>query len=191
MPRLLDETDVAILASFDLHAPMPVGPGDDRDDGAFHGRHHIEPRGTANFARQFALALEGGCQEGDPGKISAYGECLWADSDCDTFIGTTSTSRGSVLGGTGKWKGVIGSGTYQHVSSSKLANASSRVIASAFAASADATPSRLTWERCFVLQLFWRLHRYPPIPALPQPLHAQSALSETFETRNMDISQPA
>jgi hypothetical protein len=36
------------------------------------------------------------------GKMSAHGECLW------TF-----------LGGTGKWKGVTGSGTYQHVSSSK------------------------------------------------------------------------
>jgi hypothetical protein len=44
---------------------------------------------------------------------------------------------------TGKWKGVIGSGTDQRVSSSKLAAASSRVIASAFAASADATRSRL------------------------------------------------
>jgi hypothetical protein len=32
-------------------------------------------------------------------------------------------------GGTGKWKGVIGSGTYQHVNSSKLANTSLRVIA--------------------------------------------------------------
>ena len=47
MPRLLDETEVAFLASFDQHAPMPVGPGNDLDDGAFHGRHHIEPRGTA------------------------------------------------------------------------------------------------------------------------------------------------
>jgi hypothetical protein len=44
----------------------------------------------------------------------------------------------------GKWKGVIGSGTYQHVSSSKLADASSRGIASAFAASADAT--RSIWD---------------------------------------------
>ncbi len=51
------------------------------------------------------------------GKMSAHGECLWTDSDGDTFIGTYVDEPGkpgtwTFLGGTGKWKGVTGSGTY-------------------------------------------------------------------------------
>jgi hypothetical protein len=58
------------------------------------------------------------------GKATAHGECLWTDSDGDTFIGTFVDEPGkpgvwTFLGGTGKWKGVTGSGTYQYVSSSK------------------------------------------------------------------------
>jgi hypothetical protein len=56
--------------------------------------------------------------------VGAGVECLWTDSDGDTFIGTYLDEPGkpgtwAFLGGTGKWKGVTGSGTYQHVSSSK------------------------------------------------------------------------
>ncbi len=58
------------------------------------------------------------------GKASARGECLWTDSDGDTFIGTFVDEPGkpgawTFVGGTGKWKGVTGSGTYQYASSSK------------------------------------------------------------------------
>ncbi len=67
------------------------------------------------------------CMENDiiiQGKMSAHGECLWTDADGDTFIGTYVDEPGkpgvwTFLGGTGKWKGVTGGGTYQHVSSSK------------------------------------------------------------------------
>ncbi len=67
------------------------------------------------------------CMENDiimQGKMSAHGECLWTDADGDTFIGTYVDEPGkpgtwTFLGGTGKWKGVTGSVTYQHVSSSK------------------------------------------------------------------------
>ncbi len=59
------------------------------------------------------------------GKSAARGECLWTDADGDTFIGTFVDEPGkpggvwTFLGGTGKWKGVTGGGTYQYVSSSK------------------------------------------------------------------------
>jgi hypothetical protein len=58
------------------------------------------------------------------GKAAARGECLWTDADGDTFIGSFVDEPGkpvgvwTFLGGTGKWKGVSGSGTYQYVSSS-------------------------------------------------------------------------
>jgi hypothetical protein len=56
------------------------------------------------------------------GKASSHGECLWTDSDGDTFIGTFVDEPGkpgawTFVGGTGKWKGVAGSGMYQYVSS--------------------------------------------------------------------------
>jgi len=58
------------------------------------------------------------------GKASSHGECLWTDSDGDTFIGTFADDAGkpgtwTFVGGTGKWKGVSGGGAYQYVSSSK------------------------------------------------------------------------
>jgi hypothetical protein len=59
------------------------------------------------------------------GKTSAHGECLWTDADGDTFLGEHTDVPGkpggvwTFLAGTGKWKGVTGSGTYQYVSSSK------------------------------------------------------------------------
>jgi hypothetical protein len=58
------------------------------------------------------------------GKMSAHGECLWTDADGDTFIGSFLDEPGkpgawAFLGGTGKWKGVAGGGTYQYVSSTK------------------------------------------------------------------------
>lgn len=58
------------------------------------------------------------------GKMSGHGVCLWTDADGDTFLGewTDAPSKPGAwnfLGGTGKWKGVTGSGTYQYVSSSK------------------------------------------------------------------------
>ncbi len=67
------------------------------------------------------------CMENDifmQGRMSAHGECLWTDADGDTFIGTYTDEPGkpgvwTFLGGTGKWKGVTGGGTYQHVSFSK------------------------------------------------------------------------
>jgi hypothetical protein len=67
------------------------------------------------------------CTENDiimQGKMSAHGECIWTDADGDTFIGTFLDEPGkpgvwTFVGGGGKWKGVTGSGTYQHVSASK------------------------------------------------------------------------
>ena len=62
------------------------------------------------------------------GKSAARGECLWTDADGDTFIGSFVDEPGkpsgvwTFLGGTGKWKGVSGSGTYQYVSSSQRAD---------------------------------------------------------------------
>ena len=58
------------------------------------------------------------------GKAAAHGECLWTDPDGDTFVGTFVDEPGkpgawTFVGGTGKWKGVTGGGTYQYVSSSK------------------------------------------------------------------------
>jgi hypothetical protein len=58
------------------------------------------------------------------GKTTGHGECLWTDSDGDTFLGTFVDEPGrpgvwTFLNGTGKWKGVTGSGTYQYVSSGK------------------------------------------------------------------------
>ena len=58
------------------------------------------------------------------GKPTERGQCVWTDSDGDTFIGSFLGEAGkpgswTFLGGTGKWKGVSGGGVYQHVSSSK------------------------------------------------------------------------
>jgi hypothetical protein len=154
-------------------------------------------RTVANFARQFALALEGGCQEGDPGKMSAHGECpvggLGRGHVQRDYLDEPGKPGTWVFpGGPGKWKGVIGSGTYQHVNSSKLANTSSRVIARAFGASADARRSRLgRGHGVSCCNCVGDCIGIRPYPHCPNRCMLRSALSETFETRNMDISQPA
>lgn len=58
------------------------------------------------------------------GKATERGQCVWTDADGDTFIGSflgeaDKPGAWTFLGGTGKWKGVSGGGTYQHVSASR------------------------------------------------------------------------
>ena len=60
------------------------------------------------------------------GKATALGACRWTDSTGDTFAGEyrilpDEPSLWTFLGGTGKWKGVQGTGTFKFASMGKPA----------------------------------------------------------------------
>jgi hypothetical protein len=60
------------------------------------------------------------------GKVTDMGSCRWTDPAGDTFIGEyvdapDKPGTWTFLSGTGKWKGISGSGTYQPVAMGKPA----------------------------------------------------------------------